>query len=119
FGGRAIVDRFGSEGIPLKGIIALGGIAKKSPYVMQVMADVLAQPIKVHRSEQTCAAGAAMFAATAAGIYARVEDAMNAMGSGFEKTYYPDKSKEKYYTDRYQQYQRLGNYISDEISHQS
>lgn len=114
FGSRAIVDRFISEGIPVNGIIALGGVAKKSPYIMQVMADVLEQPIKVHRSEQTCAAGAAMFAATAAGIYKRVEDAMKAMGSGFERTYMPGAANAEYYRQRYLQYQQLGNFISNE-----
>ena len=67
FGAKAIVDRFNDEGVPVKGLIGLGGVAKKSPYIMQMMADVMNMPIRIHRSEQTCAAGAAMFAATAAG----------------------------------------------------
>lgn len=113
FGSKAIVERFISENIPVEGIIALGGVAKKSPYIMQVMADVLEQPIKVHSSEQTCAAGAAMFAATAAGIYKKAEDAMQAMGSGFEKTYWPDKEKMAYYRNRYLQYRGLGDFISN------
>lgn len=66
FGAKAIVERFIQQGIPVKGLIGLGGVAKKSPYTMQVMADVMNMPIRIHRSEQTCAAGAAMFAATAA-----------------------------------------------------
>ena len=115
FGSKAIVDRFISEGIPVKGIIALGGVARKSPYIMQVMADILEQPIRVHRSEQTCAAGAAMFAATAAGIYNRVEEAMEKMGAGFEKTYTPDKEKSSYYRSRYKQYQALGDFITSSI----
>ena len=116
FGSRAIVDRFIEEDIPVKGIIALGGVAKKSPYIMQVMADVLGQPIKVHNSEQTCAVGAAMFAATAAGIYIKVEDAMKAMGNGFEKTYVPNKENIAYYSDRYKLYQQLGNFISEQVN---
>lgn len=111
FGSKAIVDRFISEGIPVKGIIALGGVARKSPYIMQVMADILEQPIRVHSSEQTCAAGAAMFAATAAGIYPNVETAMQKMGAGFEKTYTPDSSRSAFYRDRYSQYQQLGDFI--------
>src|SRR5690606_14632445 len=81
---KNIVDRFISEGIPVKGIIGLGGVAKKSPYIMQTMADVINMPIRVHKSEQICALGAAMFAATVAGIYSKVEDAMEALGQGFE-----------------------------------
>ncbi|HET9431851.1 MAG TPA: ribulokinase, partial [Chitinophagaceae bacterium] len=111
FGARAIVDRFTEQGIPVKGLIGLGGVAKKSPYIMQVLADVMDMPIRIHKSEQTCAAGAAMFAATAAGIYKRIEDAMEAMGQGFEKTVYPDKTKTGTYSKRYDQYRRLGNFI--------
>ena len=75
---KAIVDRFVEQGVPVKGLIGLGGVAKKSPYIMQVMADVMNMPIRIHRSEHTCAMGAAMFAATAAGIYKKVEEAMAA-----------------------------------------
>jgi L-ribulokinase len=89
FGARKIVDRFRNEGIPVKGLIGLGGVAKKSPFIMQMMADVMNMPIRIHKSEQTCALGAAMFAATAAGIYPKVEDAMNAMGQGFDAEYTP------------------------------
>ena len=113
FGSKAIVDRFIAEGVPVKGIIALGGVAKKSTYVMQTMANVLNMPIRIHSSEQTCAAGAAMFAATAAGLYAKVEDAMNAMGQGFEKTYEPQTDKVGYYAKRYKMYLELGNKIEN------
>ncbi len=113
FGSKAIVDRFIAEGVPVKGIIALGGVAKKSTYVMQTMANVLNMPIRIHSSEQTCAAGAAMFAATAAGIYTKVEDAMNAMGQGFEKTYQPQADKVAYYTIRYKMYLELGSKIEN------
>jgi L-ribulokinase len=113
FGSKAIVDRFIAEGVPVKGIIALGGVAKKSTYVMQTMANVLNMPIRIHSSEQTCAAGAAMFAATAAGIYTKVEDAMNAMGQGFERTYEPQQDKTEYYAKRYKMYLDLGNKIEN------
>jgi L-ribulokinase len=111
FGSKAIVERFINEGIPVKGIIALGGVAKKSNYVLQVMANVLNMPIRIHNSEQTCANGAAMFAATAAGIYNKVEDAMQAMGQGFEKTYEPQKDNAVYYANRYKMYLELGSKI--------
>ncbi|HAO46866.1 MAG TPA: ribulokinase [Ferruginibacter sp.] len=114
FGARAIVERFVEQGIPVKGLIGLGGVAKKSPYIMQVMADVMNMPIRIHRSEQTCAAGAAMFAATAAGIYSRVEDAMNAMGQGFDATYNPNPAKTSLYTERYNRYKELGNFIEQQ-----
>lgn len=111
FGARAIVDRFNNENVPVKGLIGLGGVARKSPYIMQVMADVMNKPIRIHRSEQTCAAGAAMFAATAAGIYNKVEDAMNAMGQGFDLNYTPSKSNAELYEKRYQKYLAFGSSI--------
>ena len=111
FGAKAIVDRFNNEGIPVKGLIGLGGVAKKSPYIMQMMADVMAMPIRIHKSDQTCAMGAAMFAATAAGVYNKVEDAMAAMGQGFDAEYYPNKATVDIYAKRFEKYKILGHYI--------
>jgi L-ribulokinase len=114
FGARKIVDRFREEGIPVKGLIGLGGVAKKSPFIMQMMADTMNMPIRIHKSEQTCALGAAMFAATAAGIYGKVEDAMNAMGQGFDAEYSPDPVKSAIYQKRYQNYTELGAFIEQQ-----
>ncbi|MCH5596849.1 ribulokinase [Niabella ginsengisoli] len=111
FGARAIVDRFNREGVTVKGLIGVGGVARKAPYVMQVMADVMNMPIKIHRSEQTCATGAAMFAATAAGIYANVEEAMNAMGQGFDAEYHPKPENVEYYAKRMKKYEAFGKYL--------
>jgi L-ribulose-5-phosphate 4-epimerase len=58
--------------------------------------------------------GAAMFAATVAGVYDKVEDAMQAMGQGFDKEYFPDQNKTEYYKNRYEQYKRLGTFIEKE-----
>ena len=113
FGARAIVERFVSEGISVKGLIGLGGVAKKSPFIMQMMSDVINMPIRIHRSDQTCALGAGMFAATAAGIYNRVEEAMKAMGQGFDANYYPDKSRSSFYEKRYSDNKRLGEAIEN------
>ncbi|MBS1747013.1 MAG: ribulokinase [Bacteroidetes bacterium] len=115
FGAKAIVECFTSQQIPVKGLIGIGGVAKKSPYIMQVMADVMEMPIKINKSEQTCALGAAMFAATVAGIYQKVEDAMQAMGQGFDVEYLPDKNKSQVYQRRYKKYLELGNYIEKGI----
>ncbi len=111
FGAKSIVDCFKEQGIPVKGIIGIGGVAKKSAYVMQMMADIIEMPIRIHRFEHTCALGAAMFASVAAGIHPTVEAAMEAMGTGFEKEYTPNKKKQKMYREHYQQYQNLGRYL--------
>ena len=113
FGAKAIVDRFNGEGVPVKGLIGLGGVARKSPYIMQVMADVMNMPIRIHKSEQTCALGAAMFGATAAGLYQKVEDAMNAMGQGFDLEYKPNPKSAGIYAKRYQKYLAVGNQLEN------
>jgi L-ribulokinase len=115
FGARAIVERFNNEGVPVQGLIGLGGVAKKSPFIMQMMADVINMPIRIHKSEQTCALGAAMFAATAAGIYSKVEDAMMAMGQGFDTTYYPNVNKVPIYEKRFLQYKHYGSFLEHQL----
>lgn len=111
FGAKNIVNRFVEQGIPVKGLIGIGGVAKKSPFVMQMMADVLNMPIRIHQFKHTCALGAAMFAAVVAEIYPTVEEAMVGMGRGFDAEYQPIAENVAYYAKRYPQYLSLGNYI--------
>lgn len=115
FGTKAIVDRFISEGCRIDSVIGIGGIALKSPFVMQTMSDVLGMPIKVCNTDQACALGAAMFAATAAGVYAKVEDAIAAMNSGFAKEYQPDPQRHAQYGALYQSYLKIGAFTEREL----
>jgi len=116
FGAKAIVERFEDEGIRIDGIIGLGGVAKKSPFVMQTLANVLDMPIKIAQSDQICARGAAMFAATAAGLFADVEAAKEAMGNGFGTVYEPESEKAKQYRRLYQEYKSFGETIEERIA---
>ena len=110
FGAKKIVERFQQQGIQIKGLIGIGGVAKKSPFIMQMMADVMGMSIKIHRSEQTSAMGAAMFAATVAGVYSNVQEAMDKMGGGFDVTYHHDKNKTSLYSKRYEFYSRFASF---------
>ncbi|GAA4466275.1 ribulokinase [Nibrella saemangeumensis] len=111
FGSKAIVDRFLGEGVPIKQVIAIGGVAKKSAFVMQTLADVLQMPIKIASSDQACALGAAMCAAVAAGIHPDMATAQAAMGSGFDASYEPRTDVSVVYQKLYQKYQQLGSFI--------
>ena len=111
FGAKKIVDRFISEGVRIDGIIALGGVARKSPFVMQVVSDVLNMPILVARSEQACALGTAMAAATVAGLYPTVFDAQKAMGNGYEMEYKPVKANAEVYAQIYKKYSEAGDFV--------
>jgi L-ribulokinase len=115
FGSRAIVDRFRGEGVRIDCVIGIGGIALKSPFVMQTLSDVLEMPIRVCRTDQACALGAAMFAATAAGIYPRVEDAQKAMSSGFASEYKPDAGASARYRKLYEKYLELGHFTENAL----
>ena len=107
FGSRAIVEQFRKEGVPIKAVIAQGGIARKSPFVMQVTADILGMPIRVVASDQACALGAGMLAAAAGGVYPSVPEAQRRMGSGFDKVYKPDRTRTSRYQALYRRYTEL------------
>ncbi len=111
FGSRMINERFVSEGIRIDGVIAIGGVARKNPFVMQIVADVLNMPIRVSASGQTCALGSAMAASVAAGIHKDISEAQNAMGCGYEKEYRPNSSRAMKYNTLFLRYKELGAFI--------
>ncbi|RSK44436.1 ribulokinase [Hymenobacter perfusus] len=113
YGSRQIVERFEQHGIPIKQVIGLGGVAKKSGFMMRTLADVLNRPIKVAESDQAPALGAAMYAAVAAGIHPDVVAAQKAMGNGFAETYAPNPARVADYQRRYEQYQAFGQFVED------
>ena len=115
FGSKKIADRFREEGVQIKEVVGIGGVAKKSPFIMQTLADVLNMPIKVVNSDQTPALGAAMYASVAAGIHANMQSAIEAMGNGFEKTYFPQKEMADRYAALYNRYLALGNFVEQNL----
>jgi L-ribulokinase len=116
FGSKLINERFISEGIRIDGVIAIGGVAKKNPFVMQIVADVLNMPIKVAASEQTCALGSAMSASVVAGIYEDIPSAQKAMGGGFEKEYRPDPVRAEKYETLFRKYVYLGKLVEENFT---
>jgi L-ribulokinase len=111
FGSRMINERFISEGVRIDGVIAIGGVAKKNAFVMQIVADVLNMPIKVASSDQTCALGSAMAASVMAGIHKDMAMAQKAMGGGFEKEYRPDAKRAAQYDVLFRKYRKLGDFV--------
>jgi L-ribulokinase len=111
FGSRAIVERLATEGVVVERVAAIGGVARKSPFVMRVCADVLGMPIAVTSSDQSCALGAAMFAATAAGLYADVLEAQKAMRAPEERVYAPDPARKAAYDRLYATYKAFGAFV--------
>jgi L-ribulokinase len=111
FGALTIIKRIEEYGVPVKEIVNCGGLAVKSPLLMQIYADVTGRPMKVARSEQTCAVGAAIFGAVAAGKQAggfkNVGDAQNAISGVRSKVYRPIPENHKVYSEIYKLYREL------------
>jgi L-ribulokinase len=110
FGALAIIDRIEENGVPIKDVINCGGLAVKSPLIMQIYADVTGRPMKISKSEQTPALGAAMFGAVSAGKeisgFDNVEQAQEVM-TGISKTYEPNEQNHLVYRKLYKIYKQL------------
>ncbi|MDA0178438.1 ribulokinase [Mesoflavibacter profundi] len=115
FGSKMIVDRFEDEGVKIDTVIGIGGVARKSPFIMQTLANVLNMPIKVAESDQAPALGAAIYAAVAAGVYSDVVEASKVMGSDFEAEYFPQANQVKIYEDFMEDYKALGEFVETSI----
>ena len=115
FGSRAIVERLRSEGVKVERVAAIGGVARKSPLVMQICADVLGMDISVSANDQSVALGGAMFAATAAGLYPDALAAQAAMRAPVERVYKPDPVRRAVYDAIYSKYKALGAFAEKEM----
>lgn len=111
FGSKKIVDRFEEEGVRIDTVIGIGGVARKSAFIMQTLANVLNKPIKVCASDQAPALGAAIYAAVAAGIYPNVIEASKKMGSDFESEYFPQADKIEKYQELMDSYSELSQFV--------
>ena len=107
FGALTSINRFEEYGVAVEEVVNCGGIAEKNPFVMQVYADVCNRPMKISRSAQTCALGAAIFGAVAGGAHPDVQTAQEKM-TGFKDTIYePRPDAAAVYADLYVLYKRL------------
>ena len=115
YGAREIVEAFEGGGIPVRTLVACGGIARKNPLMMQIWADVLNREIRVSASTQASALGAAIMGAVAAGSaaggYDTVADAARAMGSPVERRYVPVPEDAAVYDRLFREYHRLHDYF--------
>lgn len=99
-----ILCGFEKAGAEIEQVRAVGGISKKSDYIMQMMADVTGKEIAVLDAEQTCALGAAVYAALGSGCYENTREAVLHMAAKEEKRFSPNKEKEGYYKKWYGEY---------------
>lgn len=110
---RRLIDGFEEEKLLIRDIIAVGGISKKSPYVMQMLADVLNKEVAILESDQTCALGAAIYAAVAAKEYQNIQSAMVKMSAQILRKYIPNEQEHIMYEKYYKQYLELAEKHTD------
>jgi L-ribulokinase len=110
FGALTIINRIEEYGVKVEEVVNCGGLAAKNPFLMKIYADITGRPMKVSRSDQTCALGAAIFGAAAAGKekggFSTVEEAQEAL-TGIKETYEPDSEKHNVYKEMFRLYSQL------------
>jgi len=111
FGALTIINRFEEYGAKVEQIVNCGGIAEKNPLVMQIYADVTGRSIKISRSAQTCALGAAIAGAVVAGSraggYDNFTSAQNAMTGLKTRVFKPEPKAHEVYRELYALYVKL------------
>jgi L-ribulokinase len=111
FGALTIINRFEEYGVKAAQIVNCGGIAEKNPLVMQIYADVTGRPIKISRSAQTCALGAAIAGAVVAGKlaggYDTCPEAQRAMTGLKARVFQPNPKAHAVYQPLYRLYRAL------------
>ncbi|AMB59445.1 ribulokinase [Microterricola viridarii] len=119
FGARTIVETFNASGVPVTEFIVAGGLLK-NPQLMQTYSDVLRMPISTIASEQGPALGSAIHAAVAAGAYADVLAAGQAMGKLNKNVYTPNQASADAYDALFAEYTLLHDYFgrgANEVMH--
>ena len=110
YGALTIINRIEEYGVSVKEIVNCGGLASKNPFLMQIYADIIERPMKVSRSDQTPALGAAIFAGVAAGEelsgFSSVEVAQNGIVD-IKEVYEPNREHQKAYRELYNLYRQL------------
>lgn len=107
FGALAIIQRCEEYGVKVDQVVNCGGIAEKNPLVMQIYADVTGRPMKVSRSGQTCALGAAIAGAVVSGSYRDFPEAQRRMTGLKSKVYRPNARAHAVYRELYDIYRKL------------
>jgi xylulokinase len=92
-------------GASISAFRATGGGAK-SPFWMQLKADLLGKPVSAMRVSEAVCLGVAILAGTATGVYANAREAALRI-SRVERTYRPNSKRSRFYSERFQLYREL------------
>ncbi len=120
FGLRWIVELFEAGDVPVKRLVATGGLPHHNPLLLHIYADTLGREILVPPSKQGPALGAAILGVLAAGKkvtgFSSPSAAICAMAGPRKSpaaiTVRPDRRNRKTYDELYRRYRQLADYFS-------
>ncbi|MBQ0081405.1 MAG: ribulokinase [Alistipes sp.] len=107
---KRVVDTLDGGKVAIDKIIGVGGIAQKSPFVMQMLADVIGKDLHVSACKQSCALGSAICAAVVGRIYPTIQEAQKSMCMPIIKVYHPRKELKEHFAKRFQQYMECDSF---------
>lgn len=116
FAFRAIIDHLIKNGLEIENLIGVGGIAQKSPFVMQMLADITGKSIHVSSCKQAAAHGSAICASVVAGIYPTIEAAQRALCRPTVRTYEPNRAVAEHFDRRYALYRKADKFTNSLVS---
>lgn len=102
---RIILERMEEHGVPIGRVIHGGGIPQRNDVLNRIYADVLGKPILVP-AKDTTSLGSGIFAFLAAGAFASVEDAQEALSPGY-RIIEPSAHGVAAYTDIFARFREL------------
>ena len=115
YGTRMIIENFETHGVPVKEIVAAGGLPERNTLLMQIYADVTGRPIYLMGTSQGGAFGSAMHAAVAAGSqtggYASIFEAAKHMAHLRQEAFTPIPAHQSIYDRLYGEYVTLYDYF--------
>jgi L-ribulokinase len=111
YGTREIIEAFEQNGVPVRELVAAGGLPEKNALLCQIYADVTGRPLKLAGSAQAPALGSAIYAALAAGVYPNIQEAAAKMGKLKDKVVMPIPANQKTYDALYAEYKTLYDYF--------
>jgi len=111
YGTRVIIEAFETGGVPIRAIVAAGGLPEKNKMLMQIYADVTGREFRVIGSAQGPALGSAMHAAVAAGAYPDIQAAAEKMGKLNDEVFRPIAAHIPVYDKLFADYVTLHDYF--------
>ncbi|HET6845261.1 MAG TPA: ribulokinase [Anaerolineales bacterium] len=115
YGTRLIIETFNQHGVPVRELIATGGLPDRNKLLMQIYADVTGLPIHIPDAEQVVALGSAMHGALAAGKsaggYDSIVDASARMARLRKENFQPVAAHKAVYDKLFAEYLTLHDYF--------